>query len=179
MWSCITNSAEYIYSHLQMKSYDEMLAEVKKRVISAERSSAEDLDEAKSKLKDALQLIFSRPNPDNMVSQLVPTVRVPLRNIEAYESVIEEIAVKAINTTKNKKGSTAQQATGLIILENIMSELKPDVKSNKNVHSIFAQIRDAKIEVSDKIKKELRMRAMMKAPPSPSALAKQIIGPVK
>lgn len=174
--SSLSVAESFIYSDLQMKNYDEMQASVKKLVTEAEQVADEDMDQAKSKLKDALQLILSRPNTDNLVSQLVPAVRTPLRNIDAYESTAQEIAESAILVVKNKKSANSNIATGLIILENIMSELKPDIKSSKTSLAIFTSIRDAKIKVSDKVKTELRMRAMIKLTESPSDIARKIIG---
>jgi len=181
MWSCITQATEYIYSDLQMKSYDEMSDQVKKLVLKAQAVADDDADQAKAKLKEALQLIFSRPNPgsDNMVSKLLPTPRTPLKNLEAYEPTLLEIVSESLNKAKDKKIKVSERATHFIILENVMSELKPDAKTSPKMTEIFVKIRDAKLEVPDDVKNELRMRAMIKAPASPSDLAKKIIGSAK
>jgi hypothetical protein len=175
MWSCITNAETYVYSQLMMKDYDEMQSDVKDRVQAAEAVGDSDIDEAKAKLKDALQLTLSRPNNDNMVAKLVPLVRTPLRNIEAFESTLDEVVTQAIGTAKDQKARLTDQATSFIILENILSELKPEVKTNEKMRAIVAKIRDAKIEISKKIKTELKMRAMLKTSESPSDFAAKIL----
>ncbi len=172
----VANAGHYVYSDLQMKTYDEMQESVNALVSEAQEISDDDMDGAKTKLQAALQLIFSRPNTDNMVSQLVPLARTPLRNVEAYESTVQKIATDAIVMAKNKKAASRDAATAIIILNNIMSELKPDIKSNKAVHAIFKSIRDARIKVDTKVKNELSMRAMIKVFETPSELAKKIIG---
>ncbi|OFZ18708.1 MAG: hypothetical protein A2Z20_04970 [Bdellovibrionales bacterium RBG_16_40_8] len=158
-----------------MKTYDEMSNRVKKRIIVAEKKAETDPDSAKANLKDALQLIFSRPNSDNMVSQLVPTVKSRLKNFASYESTVDEIVTATLDEIKKTKSAANKQATSLIILENILSEFKPDVKNNKVVKVFFEKIRNAKIEVSSKVKTEFRMRSMLKPPASPSAVAEKIL----
>jgi hypothetical protein len=172
-------AADYLYSKLQMKSYDEMVTEVKARVQKAERIAGEDGDEAKKILKDALQLIFSRPNRDNMVSQLTPIVRTPLKNLDAYEDTISDIAADTLLRIKNKSSPAASRATGLIVLENIMSEMKPDVQSNATVKSIFTNIKDSKVKVADDVKSELRMRSALKPMTSPSEVAAKVLSGAK
>ena len=176
LWSGLASAVSPTYSDLQMKNYDDMKESVNALVTEAQNVADEDMDQAKNKLKDALQLIFTRPNSDNMVSQLVPAVRTPLRNVEAYETTIKTLADSAISTAKNKKSTHRDVATALIILQNIMSELKPDIKTNKTVKAIFVSIRDAKIKLDKKVNNELRMRAMIKISESPSDTAKKIIG---
>jgi hypothetical protein len=179
LWSCISNAGGYVYSDLRMKDYDEMQSEVRSRITSAEQVADADMDDAKSKLKDALQLILSRPNTDNMVSQLVPNVRTPLRNVDAFEITLNEIATQAIADAKNEKLPPKNAATAFIILENLLSELKPEAKTNGEIGKIFLSIRDARIKVPDRVKSELKLRAMIKDPGSPSEIAEKIIGKKK
>jgi hypothetical protein len=136
MWSCITGASEYFYSDLRMLNYDDMLNRVKNRVLKAEKVANDDVDEAQAELRNAVQLVLARPNSDNMVSQLLPTVRTPLRNLEVYESTLLEITDAAITTLKDKKAEAKRQATALVILTNLMSELKPDLANNKNSREI-------------------------------------------
>lgn len=177
--SCGAFASEYLYSKLQMKSFDEMMNEVKARVQKAEKDGNEDVESAKTRLKDALLLIFSRPNRDNMVSQLIPTVRSPLKNLEAYEDTISDLADDALAKLAIKSAKPDAKATALIILENIMSELKPDINSNPKVKSIFEKIRDAKIVVGNDIKNELRMRSSLKPSASPSEIAAKVLAGAK
>lgn len=181
IWSCVARSGSYSYADLQMKTYDEMLSEVKTRVRAAERLLNEDdhHDEAKSKLKDALRLIFSRPDSDNMVSQLVPLPRTSLKNMESYETTIQELVVESIALVQSPNTEAKSQVTALTILTNVLSELKPEASNQPIVYEIFEQIRNAKIKVSDKAKKVLRLRSMTKPPPSPSDMAAQILSKIK
>jgi endonuclease III len=179
IWSCMTSAADYSYNKLKMQTFDEMLARVKKHVQTAESAGDEDSDSAKAELKEALQLIFSRPNSDNMVSQLVPTVRTPLRNLEAFDSSIDEIVSAALATLKDKKAKPSAKATAHIVLNNIMSEIKPDAKTNAAFGEIFKKIRDSKIKVTDDVKSEMRLGGSMKPPADPSEVAQRVIGDAK
>lgn len=169
-------SGGIVYSELAMRDYDEMMGEIKHRIQSAEKMSDDNIDEAKAELKFALLLILSRPDTDNMVSKLVPLVRTPLKNIDAYESVLNDIVTRAIHTAKDLSAKPRIGATSLIILENFMGELKPDTKNNAEIREIFVKIRDAKIVPSKAVQTEMKMRAMMKTGFSPSEAAKKIIG---
>jgi hypothetical protein len=169
------HAAEYLYSKLEMKTYDEMQNEVKLRIQKAEKEGNTDIDSARNRLRDALQLIFSRPNADNMVSQLIPLVRTPLKNIDAYESELSAVAGHAIDNLSDGKASATVRATGLLVLQNMMSELKPDAAHNPQIKAIFEKIRDAKVKVPDSVKNELLMRSSIKAGTPPSELAAKIL----
>lgn len=171
-----SQASEYLYSKLQMKNYDEMQNEVKARVQKAEKEADADADSAKNRLRDALQLIFSRPNSDNMVSELVPIVRTPLKNLDAYEEELGSVVEHCIDTLSDKKADVAIRSTSLLVLQNMLSELKPDVPNNPKIKALFAKIRDAKISIPDAVKSELLMRSSIKAGLSPSETAAKILG---
>ena len=173
-WSPLTWSDNYNYSELTTKNYDEMLASVKERIQKAQEVEEEDLDEAKSKLKDAVRLILSRPNTDNVVSPLIQHLRAPLRNLEIYESTLSDVVDSAVAVANSKSAAAKDRATALIQLENFLSEFKPESKNNEKVRVLFEQIRDAKISVDNKVKSEFRMRGAYKAPGSPSDIANKI-----
>lgn len=175
LWSNPLWSADYNYAELQIKNFDEMQTLVNARVKKAEGIANQNVSEAKNILKDALQLIFSRPNSDNIVTKLVAPIRSTLKNIETYELTLDEIATSAISQAQSKKGNIKNRATSFVVLANLMSELQPEVKSNPDIRKIFIKIRDAKIEVQDAVKSEMRMRAMLPAPTSPSAIATKVL----
>ena len=172
-------AADLLYSKLQVKTYDEMQKEIKARVQAAEKSGGDDAAEAKKTLKEALTLILSRPNSDNMVSQLSPLVRSPLKNLDAFEDVMSEITEVALLRLHDKSTKPEVKATNLFVLLNLMSELKPEVDSNPKVKAIFEKIRDENIVVGAEIKNELRMRSSIKSPPSPSEIAAKVVPAAK
>jgi hypothetical protein len=179
IWSCHTLAGDSLYTDLQMKNFDEMEGQVKALVLSAQKVADDDVDSAKAKLKDALQLIFSRPNTDNMVSQLLPIPRTPLKNLEAYESTLRSIVKNCVEKMKDTSVKVSLRSTCYIVLDNVMGELKPDAKNNSQIRDLMIEIRDAKLKLHDDVKSNLRMHAMIKASVSPSETAKKIIGDAK
>lgn len=167
-------AAEYIYSKLQMKTYDQMRNAVNGRVRQAEQISDKNTDKAKAELQDALQLIFSRPDTDNMVSELVPIVRAPLNNMGAYYGSLSKIVNHAISNINNKSLNASVRTTGFIILENVMSELRPELRKTQ-IKALFARIKNAKIKIPSAVKSELFLRASIRIDASPSEIAAKIL----
>lgn len=173
--SASASASGYLYYKLQMKNYDQMQTAVNERVRLAEKIGDSDPTRAKSVLQDALLLILSRPDTDDMVSELTPLVREPLRNLGAYTKEISSIVDDAIINIGDKHAKPATRTTGLFILKNVMSELRPEAQRNKKVKKIFEHIRDAKIKIPDAIKSDLFIRSSMKPGASPSDLAAKIL----
>src|SRR3954465_12340987 len=85
----------YKYSDLVIRDYDEMNKEVQVRIRNAQKKGSGDGDatnhEAVEELRDALKLVYSRPNSDNMVGKLTPDVRRELNNMSSYEDALSSI----------------------------------------------------------------------------------------
>lgn len=183
-FSSRVRAENYRYSELQIKDLDEMTNEVKNRLnkakqISLERQSQkrdeEGDHEAVEILRDSLKLVLSRPNDDNMLSNLLPIIRSELNNFNAFEDTLVSITQEAIRSINNDKLATVYRSTSLFILENIMSEIRPELSSQKSdFKRIFELIRDAKIEVPEKVKNERVLRSMYSTK-NPSAIAAAIL----
>jgi hypothetical protein len=173
-----SNKGDFNYASLQLKDLDEMRAVVNKQIKKSEQFLKDDDEgQAVTALQSALQYILSRPNRDNMVSQLVPDLRSKLRELDALEPAIDRITDAAIYKIKDKKNTARNRATQYFVLENILSEFKPESQINEELKKIFVKIRDAQIELDSSITNDMKMRAMYKKPESPSDVAKRIIGP--
>lgn len=176
----------YKYSELELKNYDDMRKMVQERVKKASeidannQQMAEDegrlnYDETESilHLEDALKLILSRPNKDNMIEKLLPDVRGQLNNYGAYYDSLNNIVIEAINGV-SQKIPVVYKSTYIFILENIMSEHRPYIKKENEVKKIFMQIRDAKIEVPNDVRLDRKLRSMFKSQ-SPSKTASEVL----
>lgn len=165
------------YSKLQMRDLDQMRSEVNELVAEARQNiNDEDKEQATSNLKRACILIFSRPNGDNMVSILFSEVKAKLKDLEAYESTLENIIDHTIKILNDAKEKPAVRATQVIILENIMSELKPEIKNNEKVKALYVKIRDAKIKIPSAVKNDFLLKGQSNNRKSPSKIAEDIIG---
>ncbi len=166
------------YNELMIKDYDEMLAMVQTFVNKARDLAGEDgtanEDEAVSQLRQALKLIFSRPNSDNMVAKLVPEVRRVLVGFNSFESSIAALAGEAVGVVKNEDAPVSVQSTSLFILDNILAEIRPEVEANAQMRGIVENIRNARLSVSKDVIKERKVRGMFSTK-SPSDIAREML----
>jgi len=185
--SSLAFAKEYPYNELMTKDYDEMQASVRKGVNDAKKAARERQQEgdeegadqaAISELRDTLQLILSRPDKDFMVSKLIPLVRKELVNYGGFEVSLETIATQAIMNLKSDKSSVSSKSTAVFVLENLMSEIKPEIDIKPEFKKIIEQIRDAKIKIPDAVVTDRKMTSMFKTV-SPSETAKGILEKLK
>lgn len=181
MVSAPATAANYKYNELMIKDYDEMLEMVQSMAEKAKEAGGEDGGneaEAIEHLREALKLIFSRPNSDNMIAKLVPEVRRELIGFNAFEDSLSSLASEAITAVKDKKGAVSVQSTSLFILENLLSEIAPEAGYNKDMRKIIERIRDADLEISKDVQKDRKIRGMFTTK-NPSELAKKILEPIE
>ena len=171
-------AANYKYNELMIKDYDEMLEMVQSFVKKAKDAAGEDGTandgEAIEQLREALKLIFSRPDSDNMVAKLVPEVRRMMIGFNAYEPAVHDIAKQAIDAVKSKNAAPSIQSTSLFILENILAEIRPEVPNNNQLRAVAEMIRDAKLSVSKDVLKERKIRGMFQTK-NPSDIAAEVL----
>ena len=174
------------YSELQIKDYDEMQALVRERINKSqmllrasdpEQEPTEDSvpdQAAVEELRSALQLILSRPNQDNMLAKLMPEVRKELSNVNAFEDSLSSLTSEAISGLSNDKLPTVIRSTLLFVLENVISEFKPEVRDKEEFRKLFEKIRDAKLKIPKDVAKDLKLRSMLKVE-SPSERSKHVL----
>lgn len=170
------------YSELEIKDLDEMSGRVEALVRKAKQAAVEqqrsgDVEagdtEAVEYLRKALVLILSRPNKDNMLADLLPPVRRELGNYNAYPDTLSSVASEAMDGMQNSKLKAPSRATYFFVLENLLSELRPDAQ-REDFKKIIVKIRDAKLEIPKEVKRELKLTSMYRAV-SPSAIAQEIL----
>lgn len=182
--STSTFATLYKYSELELKSYDELIKEVRDKITKAQETEENAMKEAGDDvqydtsasifiLKDALRMIFSRPNKDNMIDKLLPEVRALLVEYGAYYDSINDLAVESVSGLKQKL-PIVYKSTYIFVLENIMSEFRPNLKSNEEVKKIFFYIRDSKASVPDDVRLDRKLRSMFNSQ-NPCETAEKII----
>ncbi|MBX7231449.1 MAG: hypothetical protein K1X29_05130 [Bdellovibrionales bacterium] len=182
------------YSELQIKDYDQMLSLIRgyiKRYYAqkkeasphtasneseepGENDPAEVPAEAREELRKALHLLLARPNQDNMLAKILPELRKEMDAIHIFTDSLDSLTDESIYGLQNKTIPAVEQATYLIVLENILSELKPEVNSTEDLLKIFKKISEAKIKIPDTVRKELKLRSMFRLV-SPSERAEKIL----
>ncbi|HMN68830.1 MAG TPA: hypothetical protein PKC28_09865 [Bdellovibrionales bacterium] len=170
-------AAQFKYNELMIKDYDEMTAMVQGLVKKARALNSDDgaVDsEAIEHLREALKLIFSRPNSDNMIVKLMPEVRRELTGLSAYEDSLSSLASEALSVVKKDNAAVSHQATSLFILENLLGEIRPEAPGNEDLRRIVERVSEAKIKISDEVRKDMKLRGMFKTR-NPSELADEIL----
>lgn len=156
----------YKYNELMIKDYDEMLAMVldmvKKSQTATNKEDTAGEGEAVEWLGRATKLIFSRPDSDNMVAKLLNEVRRELQGFNSYEDTIAGIAEEAVKNASDKNNPISVQTTSLVILENILREIRPSVLTSNNaeLRRVVEKVAAANLRISDEVKKDRRMRGM-------------------
>ena len=180
VFSLSGHAAQFKYNELMIKDYDEMSnmvqAHVKKARSVGSNTSDENVNdkEAINHLREALKLIFSRPNSDNMIAKLIPDIRRELGGYGAFEDTVSGLAAEQLGIVKNDKSPGSQQATAIFFLENLLSEIRPEIGINENLRRVAERIKDAKVKVSDDVKRDMKLRGMFKTM-DPSKLAADIL----
>jgi hypothetical protein len=171
------HGAMFKYNELMIKDYDEM-SQLVQGFLKKARGQSDDGDisdaEAVDNLREAVKLIFSRPNSDNMIAKLIPEVRRELIGLNSFESVISSLSAEALDVAKNKNAAPSAQATSLFVLENILSEIRPEVARNPDMRGVIERIKKADLDVSTAVIKDLKLRGMFKAR-NPSETAAEIL----
>lgn len=170
-------SQAQIYPHkfteLQIKDYDQMTEIVEENISESKALAIKYQDEgadeegdkaAIEKLRQALRIILSRPNKDNMVAKLAPNVRTELNNYSAFESSMQFLAVEAVRALQNDTLPVVQRSTAVFVLENILSEIKPHLAKNKDFRTIAKLIHEANLKIPDKVAANRKLTSMDPTP---------------
>jgi len=124
--------------------------------------------EAVAALHDATQIVLSRPDHDGARSKLFNRVRQELNDLHSFDSVLNEIVDEAIAALKSKGLEDKVEETYLVILDNLLSEAKPEVSTNKTFKTVVEKIRDSDVKASSKMK-NLNRSVGVNASPSKTA----------
>lgn len=128
-------------------------------------------------LREALYIVFARPDEDGIVDKLISNVRNPLEEEVQWQNTIETLVRQSVDRMKNNKTKQADQVTAGIILENIISEFKPAyIKQYENggfESDIITFIADSNV-VYSKIASRERGLYLMRNNLSPSQIAKKL-----
>jgi hypothetical protein len=175
---------EYDSSQLMMKNAEEVADLVKKKIQRAQnvQASQEINDDAGMvaepaairELIGALRIAMARPDQDGARTNLFARIRRELQDISALDEALESLTRESIAALQDNKTPARRQATYIVILENLMAELKPEISSMPTFKKIIADVRDANLKVSSKVRSQQMSRSMSKTT-SPSETAAKIL----
>jgi hypothetical protein len=168
------------YRELIIKDYDEMQAMMRKhlraahKIVAGADSNSEWEHDAKAELARAERLVLSRPDTDNMVAKLVPEIRHEIAAFGSYDDLLDIVTTESLEAFRPDMNlPVAEHTTFLFILENLMSEMKPNLQDPRQL-ALMERIRDAKIEVPHDVMAERKLQGMFLTD-SPSDEARRII----
>lgn len=171
--NAINEKLTYNYAQLAMKDLDQMNAMVLEQL---RVSKAYDTDP--EPLKKAVVFIFSRPNEDGTLEKVLSYVKNPLYDQDLWNETLSQLTDKSIESLKNPQGLNGrEQVTYSVILLNILSELKPDLKKQGFEMQLVQRIADANIEFSKEARAERSLGQMRGSSSSPSVVAKLLLEP--
>ncbi|MDX9730480.1 MAG: hypothetical protein RBT63_01800 [Bdellovibrionales bacterium] len=174
---------EYDASSLLIKNSDQVNQMIVAKIKRAQSLQAKQEDnddgvimaepEAIENLKDAMRIALSRPDQDGARSNFYGRVRRELVDLNSLEQVLAELTEESLRELRGQDGPR-RTATYVVILENMMAEIKPDASTTPAYIKILERIRDAKISITDKIRVQNLLRSMS-IPISPSDTAAKIL----
>ena len=124
--------------------------------------------EAVSALRDAMRIVLSRPDQDGARSKLFNKVRQELNDMHAFDQALTDIVNEAIAGLKSSNVNIKFEETYLVIVDNFLSEVRPEVTTNTTFKTLVEKIRDSDLKASEKMKGPNRNIAI-NANPSKSA----------
>ncbi len=174
----------YKYYELRSMDHDVVLGKVNQKINEAKKVSVSDEDgvdedgdhEAIEILRDALRFALSRPNRGgDYYDDIVPPLRRELGQYNAFEDTLVSLSDEAMDGIKNPKLQPVYRATYLFMLENIMSEMQPEIERKPLYKAALTKIKDAKIEIAPEVAKELKILRSMYSMVSPSQRAADVL----
>jgi hypothetical protein len=175
---------EYDSNQLMMMNAEKVGDLVHKRIKKSQEIQAKQTDdddagiqaepETIDLLRDAMRILLSRPDQDGARANMFATVRRELSDFNELEPVLDSLVGEAVAGIRSSAATTRQQTTYVVILNNLLAELKPEVGANAISRKIIEMIRDAKIQIPEKVRQQQLLRSMSQ-PISPSEAAAKIV----
>lgn len=175
---------EYDTNQLTVKNADQVAELVEKRILRArDIQAAQDDDsdpgfhvepEALTELHNGLRIVLARSDQDGARRNLFGRLRSELLDLNSFETALALLTKEAIAGLRSSETPLPHQATYVVLLENLLAEIKPDLHRNPRLKRLAMEIRDAKLAISDALKKYQLLHAMA-SPVSPSETAIQAL----
>ncbi len=96
-----------------------------------------------------------------MVAKLTTEVRKQIGEFGSYDDILLAMTKEGIDAfDPNMRLPTVMQTTYLFLLENLMSELKPEIKEDPRQREFLEMIRDANIKIPREVMTERKLQSM-------------------
>jgi len=174
---------EFDSSKLVMKNADQISEFVREKIrkaqeIQAQQEGSDDEflaePQAVEELKEALRIVLARPDQDGTRANAFSRLRRELVDLNVLDKVLGDLTSEAIAAIRSSSTPPARVATYVVLLENLMAEIKPEIDSRPLFKKLIIEIRDADLVIPAKVKTQEMIRSMSR-PVSPSETAAKII----
>lgn len=131
----------------------------------------------REKMIDALTISLSRPNEDDTAGRLVAAINKSAESDEQRQEVLKMTIDRSIAALGERSTSPEDQVTYLVLLQNWLSEVRPQVLRPGEApfeKALVQKIADAQIEVSTEADRESSLNLMTRLR-SPSVIAADIL----
>lgn len=129
-------------------------------------------------LREGAMIAFSRPNEEVILDKIINIVRNPLEDADEWENTIEQMVGQAVKTIKDDSASATDQVSASVILENVLSEFKPQfVKQYQGggfETTVVERIAASDLRFSKQAEQEKKLN-QMKSGLTPSQLAQKLV----
>ena len=120
-------------------------------------------------LQGAVFRVLSRPNQDNMVSKIITPLRRELKRFNAYPKALNNIIDLSTKGLNSRSQSASSRSTYIVVLQNLMAELQPQMKTDKNIKALYEKIYKSQIKVPQEVSANLAQSMIPALSPSESA----------
>ena len=161
---------EYDYNQLQLMDSEEVGHLIYERLKASQgdqNGDGENLvssnEELVPGLLDCVRIILSRPDQDGTRNRMFGKLATQLRGLGKYQTVIRQLTAEALFGLDEAEIEPRKKVTYLVLLENLMSEMAPDLKADKFNRYIMLKIKEARVVVSDSVRNYYLVQSMKKA----------------
>jgi len=167
-----TSQLRYTYARLKVMDLDQM-----NDLMLGQAKEFKKTNDPQA-LKEGLLMCLSRPDEDSVVEKVIDTVKTPLEDNGLWESTVTSLVDEAVAIMKDASRGSADQVTYSIVLENLISDMKPEfVKQYKSPgfeSRMIEKIAATEVDLNSQAKAERKLN-LMRASSSVSQIAQKLL----
>lgn len=110
---------------------------------------------------DALRLIFGRWDQDGFRDKIYQNIRRAIGDDEDLVKANAALADEALLALKHQNGSVRELSTYVIVLENLMAQIHPQLATESEYFRLFTEVREAKLKIPEKVQKDRKLRGLL------------------
>lgn len=175
LYACQTFGVTYNYTTLIFLDYENLKPIVNNSLEQSRlHNYPEEGDKAVSPLRNTLKMLLSRPDNDGLLRKLSPNVISEMNTLGVFESVVGELIQQGVNEVDDKTLDPKVRTTALIMLNNLLSTIRPLTLDNTDLAKEVCQLADKDMSIPKIVQKNAKLTTMFNTT-KPTDLAKKIM----